>query len=609
MAVSTISHVISANLMIGRENLRGIAGVDVVEEPEWDSDSKKWVLLLRITPRNIPIQDIVPLATDWYVKIAPEYPFGRLEFFPSKSNGLAFTFPHQSLNIEHPDNAWRQGKLCLGDQFATFEDTFLSSEPFDADLRLPWHVERAKLWLERAARNDLFKLGDFFELPDFAPGRYSHTAFVETDRSFKDWESASIDHGLFKYFGVSPLEKSYIVKEFLNVSGRRQIVPRTAFGTYIRKLGTAKHTGAWIRVGSMPIVTPWQAPATWGNLRQCLREQGLDLDRFIDSLFSSRSENEKIGTLFVFGFPIPERLGDEESRYHWQAAQLPGLFFSDSPVRGFRTCTRSARRANRERLATKKRISWQTSDNWSIDQIRTRVGTGLNELLSKNTVLLGAGAIGSAIGEMLVRNGVDNLTICDGDDLEAGNLVRHTLDLADVSKNKATALAKKLARISPFAKVDAMDKDLKSDRLALLSEFELIIDCTASQAMLSILTMNEFSNDVRFNSLSISYGAKRLYFYSAVGRRFPFDNFRDRIVPWFELDYEQNRDIQTPREGIGCWHPVFPARSDDIWLLAATGFKLIVESLSVQEEQFRVFEQIGGPTFGGLKEISLADDE
>jgi hypothetical protein len=47
-------------------------------------------------------------------------------------------------------------------------------------------------------------------------------------------------------------------------------------------------------------------------------------------------------------------------------------------------------------------------------------------------------------------------------------------------------------------------------------------------------------------------------------------------------------------EGIGCWHPVFPARIDDIWMLASAGIKWIESQMesSVNDIELVVFEQI-----------------
>lgn len=65
-----------------------------------------------------------------------------------------------------------------------------------------------------------------------------------------------------------------------------------------------------------------------------------------------------------------------------------------------------------------------------------------------------------------------------------------------------------------------------------------------------------------------------------------------------------------PMKGIGCWHPVFPARIDDIWMLASAGVKWIEASLSrgsTEEIELVVIEQIWeNGDFGGLRRHKAA---
>jgi hypothetical protein len=66
------------------------------------------------------------------------------------------------------------------------------------------------------------------------------------------------------------------------------------------------------------------------------------------------------------------------------------------------------------------------------------------------------------------------------------------------------------------------------------------------------------------------------------------------LQPWLELERSENLDTVMPMEGIGCWHPVFPARNDDIWLLASSGIKWLEASLLdalSKENQLAIFEQ------------------
>ena len=62
------------------------------------------------------------------------------------------------------------------------------------------------------------------------------------------------------------------------------------------------------------------------------------------------------------------------------------------------------------------------------------------------------------MAEHLVRGGVTDLALIDGDPLEAGNLVRHSLTMNELKGNKAEKLMERLNFVSPHARVRAIAK-------------------------------------------------------------------------------------------------------------------------------------------------------
>ena len=88
-----------------------------------------------------------------------------------------------------------------------------------------------------------------------------------------------------------------------------------------------------------------------------------------------------------------------------------------------------------------KPIYWLMSENWNENELYNR-GKLHSNVASSAILQIGAGAVGSTIAELLVRTGQNELTIVDDDRLLAGNLVRHTLNIGDIYKPKAEALAK-----------------------------------------------------------------------------------------------------------------------------------------------------------------------
>ncbi len=102
--------------------------------------------------------------------------------------------------------------------------------------------------------------------------------------------------------------------------------------------------------------------------------------------------------------------------------------------------------------------------------------------------------------------------------------------------------------------------------------------------------------------------------FTAVGTRFPHAAFQKLIQPWLEKEIRENGGRELPREGIGCWHPVFPARVDDVWMMASLAVKDLDRS-AVSASPGAVLRVYGqeheGETFRGLRfleENRCADD-
>ena len=122
-------------------------------------------------------------------------------------------------------------------------------------------------------------------------------------------------------------------------------------------------------------------------------------------------------------------------------------------IPGFRTKT-AAWLTDRQTgaLAADAPLLWVRSENWYPDELAAR-GRFEGGLADRAVVLLGAGAFGSVLGDLLVRGGVHDLAVFDAGRLEAGNLARHDLTLLELRSNKAEALAAHLNTVSPSARV------------------------------------------------------------------------------------------------------------------------------------------------------------
>lgn len=107
---------------------------------------------------------------------------------------------------------------------------------------------------------------------------------------------------------------------------------------------------------------------------------------------------------------------------------------------------------------------------------------GQNRLLAATAVIVGCGASGSSLANLLVRAGVGHVRIIDRDFIELNNLQRQILfDEDDIEANlpKAEAAARKLRRINSQVEVEAVVADANPGNiLSLLDGATVVLDGT-----------------------------------------------------------------------------------------------------------------------------------
>jgi hypothetical protein len=197
---------------------------------------------------------------------------------------------------------------------------------------------------------------------------------------------------------------------------------------------------------------------------------------------------------------------------------------------------------------------------------------------------------------MLMRAGLRDIALVDGDLLEAGNACRHVATLVDVGKSKVQVVAQRLRQISPAARVTEVNENLRGDAEAIVEQFEeydVIIDCTSSDEALALLATAWWSIPRIFASFSLGYGGKRLFSFGVGGHAFSQQEFTANVRPWIEHEAAAWASSEEVLEGAGCWSPLFPARHDDVVLAAATCVKELeaLVALKPRVPRFRVFVQ------------------
>ena len=107
---------------------------------------------------------------------------------------------------------------------------------------------------------------------------------------------------------------------------------------------------------------------------------------------------------------------------------------------------------------------------------------GQRRLLESRALVVGCGALGSVIAEVLTRAGVGRLRIVDRDFLELNNLQRQVLyDEEDVARGlpKAIAAGEKLRKINGEIEIEPVVADVNADNLLdLIRDVDVIVDGT-----------------------------------------------------------------------------------------------------------------------------------
>lgn len=593
------------SLRLGRRALEEVPEFHLLEDFRWYEAAEQWALKCRLTVRVRP-GGPVPEVTDWYLLATPAYPGGSIGLYPAKEGGLVATFPHQAFNGEgRKDWPWRVGKLCLESDVAVLRRQGLDQEPRTAETRLVWHVRRAVDWLSLASRDKLLKEGDYFEFPAYPSALSGLVAFSESQASLGSW-LASVDRsGFVKLDRVPAAKPLWVVRSFEAADGREILSP--PWGSKIESTARPAPLGAWVLVDQTVALCPWQAPVTWGELRSQLSGQGIDLGALLDRLSPRLRDHDlplerRPNHLLLLGFPIPNKVGGPNVRLHWLALQLPPLSAGSKFARGFRKDEQGYRQRDAGLLRDDERVRWISTECWDRDELsgRGRLGPGLR---GRSVALLGAGALGSALGELLVRGGVEDLTIFDAESFEAGNLVRHTLLLGQIGAQKAIALVSRLDGASPWARING--GRAFPDALVDCEPMDLVLDATGSDDVLVQIAKYPWVRDRWFVSAWVGMHARRIYCFSCRGSSFPRETLHELFRPWGDREAADYSGEEPPRPGIGCWNPVFPARADDIWLAASILMKHIDHLLEGGPEApaLAVYEQSVAPDDFGIRRV------
>lgn len=217
------------------------------------------------------------------------------------------------------------------------------------------------------------------------------------------------------------------------------------------------------------------------------------------------------------------------------------------------------------------------ADECSYDNYFGR-GRFLDEIVNKKILIIGLGALGSAVATTLTRCGARKIVLCDYDQKHPGNVCRSEYLFETGRTKKTNELKQILSAISPFVEVTE-DTDMCNFKLHVsaggknaeskLNEFDIIFDCSIDSELM--WAIDQVKTTAQIVNLSISNKANELVCAFSPNIR----EFVTRI--YTKIIEETDGDMYNPE---GCWSPTFKASYNDVQIVVQYAMRYIVRMLS-----------------------------
>lgn len=120
----------------------------------------------------------------------------------------------------------------------------------------------------------------------------------------------------------------------------------------------------------------------------------------------------------------------------------------------------------------------------------------LEKIQNTHILLVGVGGVGGTALEALIRSGIKNITIIDGDFFTLNNLNRQILATKnDLNKSKVDVAIQKMMSINENINIKGINTYLNEDNIKYLKNYDFMIDaCDDIKAKLLLIKYAEYKN-------------------------------------------------------------------------------------------------------------------
>jgi len=479
------------------------------------------------------------------IKIPHHYPLTH-----PNSDNISIIFRNSDLiglNHINPD-----GSVC-----------FHPDKDDDLDRKLVFELKCLKQWISDYYINRKEEDNYTYLIHDTEEGRIDRLYFTNTYNDFKKGAFGGFKYSIFSNERVG--EKKIPVKKMFRLEFENGNKDSWSTNFILDLNSKTCKNGIYYYLDEEPLIKGAQGrngAKNWDDFENYFT------DEFLEFLYKglrggfSRSYFYEKDLFIIVGYKIPN-----EERYedHWDLIRITK---NRNPIDYIKLPKSQPHKDKRFYYSLKThKILWGGTEN--IDYERFFGRGKLNKQITDSKVLIiGCGAIGSTLAELLVRGGVKNIILEDFDNLRGGNLSRANYDLYDLIYFKTSSLSKRLKSISPFVNVNTIsiklnNYDIEQIEQVFNEKIDIIFDCSTDPEVTFIIDKIDFKGEVF--SYAITNNAKS--FVSITGKKL---TNQAKVI----FDYLEN-DPPTYIEGAGCGYPTFEANFNDISSLLNLGLKTI----------------------------------